>query len=266
VLSNGYQLSGGIGAALGPMVDVELETADTGPPALDVMVSSDSGRARFRGTLGEAFLASDLENGLEAELALTPAVEQRILAPLFPWLADSRAVSPVDRLAIHVSAVRLPLDGVLSVLQGKVQLSAPGWSYRYFDQLERLVANEGDPKRFEGLGPAALGIERGEVAYDGLALVTDQGIADGSADGTVSLVDEKIELELGVPFGAGVPVDGEAGVANESAISLELHGKLGAPRLGVGFQELGTFLFKGLEGSNLLEKVRQGMSALGRDK
>ncbi len=250
--------------ALGTTLDANVEIADLlgDQHSLDVELQSDSGHLRFRGSTGESFLASEQEDGLAAELALSPAVEEGFLRKLFPWLADFRALSPSDRLELRLGAFHLPLDGNLVELDGTLRLSAPGWSYRFFDQLERLVASEGEPMRFEGLSPCVLTVEHGEIAYDGLALA--MGI--GTADGTVSMVDERIELELGVPLGAGASADREESAAPETAIALDLHGTLSEPRLGMGFKELGSFLFKGLEKSDLLETFRRRMSALRPDK
>ena len=183
---------------LGPECSLDLGPATIGGDAFDGRLYSPEGEVRWSGGLSRDMLFSKAEGGIDARVALSDALHERLLRRLVPWLVDVEKPDGADPVHVRVGFFELPLDRDLAQLDAHVVIDFGELHYRFFPGIEELVGGESGALRTGRIEPIELSIGRGEVHYERLPL--SLGGVDCSLEGSLDLSDGTIDLQAEVPL------------------------------------------------------------------
>lgn len=173
----------------------------------------------------------------QLSFALEEAASQGLVGGLMPLLSGLRGPASGQRAKLTWSELRLPLDGDLRRLDGRLRLDLGTADGSLLAPLAQLWPAAG---RFQGqrLAPFELAIVAGRVAYSDLVLeLAGQRLP---FSGGYDLVGGRFEIDARLPLSA---IGGELGqtleqarrfLPAETAIPLRLSGRPDKPELGLG--------------------------------
>jgi len=230
---------------LGPRLQVTARSdalTTAGGPVV-AHASSDLGTFDWKGTYRDGVIESGEGGRLEVTAGLSPLFSQRVVGPLVPLLVDVKKGDAAPVL-LHGTDLRLPLDGDLSGLDGKLRLELgqitcallPGLAA----ELPGLASKVWQETWIE---PIDLSLVKGVVRYDRLPVKIDGRpiVFAGGYDLASGALDLSTDVRLG-------DLGGEAGkllqsvrkaLGEDYAVPLRLGGTVKSPRVSLapGFLE-----------------------------
>ena len=230
---------------LGPRLDVTVESESLTPSGgpIAAHASSDLGTFEWEGVYRDGVLESGETGELQVTALLSPLLGERVVGPLVPLLVNLQKGDDAPVL-LKGRDLRLPLDGDLSGLDGKLRLELgqvtcsllPGLASELPGFASKAVQNA-------LIQPIDLTIEKGVVRYDRLPVRIDGRpvVFAGGYDLKSGALDLSTDLKLG-------DIGGEVGRALRSvrkalgenyAVPVHLGGTVKSPRVSLapGFLE-----------------------------
>lgn len=230
---------------LGPRLSVtaQSDALTTAGGPIVAHASSDLGTFDWKGTYREGVIESGEGGRLEVSAGLSPLFSQRVVGPLVPLLVDLKKGDAAPVL-LHGTDLRLPLDGDLSGLDGKLRLELGEISCALLPGLvTELPGLASKVRQSTWIEPIDLSIVKGVVRYDRLPVKID-GRAMVFAGG-YDLASGALDLSTDVKL---ADLGGEAGqllksvrkaLGDDYAVPLRLGGTVKSPRVSLapGFLE-----------------------------
>ncbi len=250
--------------ALGSEIEFSFEGAWPATPAqaLTAKLRSSKAKLDLHANWQDMALDAGPEQGLSAELPLSPLVQKRVVGALVPLLVNVSKPEGARPVGLSAKSFHLPLDGDLSKLDAEVVLDLNEILYALLPELDRAfdLAGAGVAKRTT-LAPLTLKIEKGVMRYDRIPI--SLGGQDLLLDGTVDLAARKYALRTKVPLATlGKKVEKELDSVRDyldpkMLVPLELGGTWDKPRLRVGKDFLEDVVKRAAEGA-----ARKGLEDL----
>jgi hypothetical protein len=159
-------------------------------------LTSDLGRVAFACRLQDGALVSAEDAGLDATLALTPLVSERVVGNLVPLLVDVAKPEGAEPLRVAVRNLRAPLGAGVAGLSADVRLELGEVLYRALPALAAKLG--GGRERTKSFAPMALQVREGVVRYDAvpISIEGEEFLFTGSFDLTSRSLDLGTELPL----------------------------------------------------------------------
>jgi hypothetical protein len=244
---------------LGPELEAQISGAwpNGGQKPLRASLDSKLGHVQLVGRIEQGKLTAVAEEGLDAQVGLTPLFSDRIVGKLVPLLLNLSKPAEAGPAGVSARAFSLPLNGDLSQLSGQVVLDLGQVNYQLLPGLTPLLKGLGSaaPKTTQ-LPPITIRIESGIAKYDSLPLQI--GGNEYVFKGTYDLARAEFKLATQIPLsvlGSGIEKDLEKVrdlLDPQMLVPVEISGTWSKPRLRLGKDFLDKVVKKAAE--NALKK------------
>ena len=188
--------------ALGETLDLEFKAAwpadETQP--VEARLTSSRAALEFRGRFSDGALFAAEEDGLRAQLPLTPLVSERLLGNLVPVLLNVRKPESAAPVELVVSDFRLPLDGDLSKLSASVNLALGQIGYELLPKMRDYWASyqRSQAVRTTTFDPFDIRVTDGTLHYEALPLRIDG--RNFPLTGSFRLADKSLDFDTNIPL------------------------------------------------------------------